>query len=180
MSGTDPGHARFVPPRSAGPSRALGLLFSLILLGLAVVLVHDALVGAGALRTGWIASTAQAVGTVRPTTAVAVIGGVVLLLGLVLVVAALTPTRAVGRPLAGDGGLYLRDDDVARLASETARSVPGVLEAVTTATRRRVTVTIRTTGADETAAQVAERVTVRLGVLAQPPAVATRTRGGRR
>lgn len=174
------GQVEYAAPRPSGRARTLGVVLSVVLLGLAAVLLHDALVAAGALTTGWVAGAADALGAVRPGAAATAAGAVLVLVGIVLVVAALTRGARTSRPFAGRAGLYLDDRDVARLSSATAQTVPGVLDAVSTATRRRVEVTVRTTGGPGTPEQVTDRVRQRLAVLASPPAVAVRTRGARR
>lgn len=168
-----------LPPRTRTATAWIGLVLAVLLVALGLVLAHDALVRLDVLGgRDWITSAADAAGTVTPGPGVAVVGGLVALLGLLLLVGALRPRRRRGAPVSDGNGQYLLPVDVARLASAAARRVDGVLDASTTATAGTVTVTARTTGSGATAAAVQDAVRDALAVLERTPRVRVRARAG--
>ena len=167
----------FLAPRARTAASWLGLVLSVVLIALGVVLVHDALVRLGTVGgEEWITAVADAVGTVRPGTEVAVIGVVLGLLGLVLVIGALRPRRRLGAQVTAGNGQYVLPVDVARLASAAARRVDGVLDARSSATRTTVQVVARTTGDPGASGAVRSAVQDALSVLEHAPRVRVRTR----
>ncbi|MBO0924616.1 hypothetical protein J1G44_08980 [Cellulomonas sp. zg-ZUI199] len=164
-------------PRPAGAVAWVGVVLALVALGLAVVLMHDGLVALRVLDGGsWVLSAADAVGDIRPTWEVALIGVLVGLVGLRLVVIALRRRRRPGLPLAAGGGQYLLGQDVARLASGAAAQVDGVLEVTSTWGRRAVTVRATTDGGPGLEGLIRAAVSERLSALAKAPRVVVRTR----
>lgn len=172
--------AVFVPPRTAGPATTLGVLLSLALLAVGLVLLHDGLVLVGWITADqWLIATADAIGTLEPTVVVAWVSAGLAAVGIVLLIAGFVPRRRYGMRVRGDGGLYLREVDVARLASGAARGTGVVLEASSTASRRRVVVRARTTVDQDAADLTRSAVVERLSVLREPPVVVVRARGPR-
>lgn len=170
----------FARPRPAGPVGWIGIVLALVVLGVAVVLVHDGLVRLGTLAgRPWLLDAADAVGEVRPTWQVALVGAVVGLLGLWLVALALSRRSRPGIALAAGGGQYLLGQDVARLASGAAAQVDGVLDATSTWRPRTVTVRATTDGGQGVDEQVRAAVAERLGALASVPRVVVRSRRSR-
>ncbi|MCC2314954.1 DUF6286 domain-containing protein [Cellulomonas xiejunii] len=171
----------FAPPRPVGAVGWVGVVLALIVLAVAVVLVHDGLVALGVLGgEPWVVTAAEAVGEIRPTWQVALVGLVLALAGLRLLVIALARRRRPGIPLAAGGGQYLLGVDVARLASGAAAQVDGVLDVRSTWGRRTVRVDATTDGDAATDERIQAAVTERLGALADAPRVVVHSRRARR
>jgi len=172
-----PDQVPFATPRPAGAVAWVGVVLALLVLALAVVLVHDGLVALRVLDgSTWVLAAADAVGDVRPTWQVALVGAVAALVGLRLVVIALRRRRRPGLPLAAGGGQYLLGQDVARLASGAAAQVDGVLDVTSTWGRRAVTVKATTDGGAGLEGAIRAAVSERLSALARVPRVVVRTR----
>jgi len=170
----------FAPPRPVGAVGWIGIVLALVVLAVAVVLVHDGLVALDVVGGGmWLHAAADAIGQIRPTWQVALIGAVLALAGLRLLVIALRPRRRPGLALAAGGGQYLLGQDVARLASGAAAQVDGVLDVNSTWGRRSVTVSATTDGDAGVSERIRAAVTERLAALASAPRVVVRTRRNR-
>ena len=100
----------------------------------------------------------------------------VALLGVWLVVTAVRPRSRNTLPVTSATGVFLHTRDIARLATNAAGDVDGVLSARSTASRRTVTVTVRSTATAGIADGVTDAVTRRLSPLASPPQVKVRVR----
>lgn len=168
----------------AGPIGWVGPLLAVLLTLLGLVLLRDGIFApAGATgwpggQQSWLTTATTAVdGLTRATWTVAV-GAVLALLGLYLLGVALRRRTRKTLALFGASGAYLLPVDVARRASSAADDVDGVLNASATATRRRVTVQVTSTGGKGTASvreKVTAAVTESLSGLASPPAVRVKT-----
>ena len=171
-------------PVGALPVGPLAILLALLVIAAGVVLLRDVLVHAGTLRGEPLTDNVlRAIDGLEPQTWMVPAGAGIALLGLWWVLAALLPRRRSELALGGSGLVWIRPDDAARLASDTATHVPGVAEARSSANRRRITVSVVTTGAvDQVKQQVTQAVTERLRGLAPEPAIRVRTRviGGQR
>jgi HAMP domain-containing protein len=166
----------FVPARARTAASWLGLVFAVVLIGVGVVLVHDALVRLDVVAgSDWITSAADSTGTVRPGVLVAVIGLVLVVVALMLLVGAVTPRRRLGSALAAGNGQYVMPADIARLASAAAKRVDGVLDARSTATSSKVTVVAHITGDRESVDRVTQAVQASVSVLERPVKVRVRT-----
>ncbi|MCC2334892.1 DUF6286 domain-containing protein [Cellulomonas wangsupingiae] len=177
LAAQPPDPVPFAQPRPAGALGWIGVVLALVVLGVAVVLVHDGLVALDVLGGDtWLLAAADAVGRITPTWQVALVGAVVALVGLRLLVVALRPRRRPAIPLAAGGGQYLLGQDVARLASGAAAQVDGVFDVRSTWGRRAVTVDATTDGDTTVTDQVRSAVAERLTALADVPRVAVRAR----
>ncbi|MEU6137517.1 DUF6286 domain-containing protein [Nocardioides sp. NPDC047086] len=153
------------PPRRAPLAVPTASVLALVLVAVAVVAVRDL-----ALSQGWAAGTplvpdlVEGLDGVRASVGLAIGGGVVALIGLVLVWLGLRPGRRTHLRVAGDADLWLSPGAVAAVAQETADRLPGVVSAESSLrSRRRVVVDIvvaARTGPDgpQEAAAVAEHV----------------------
>ena len=175
---------------SAGPARArlvrgpigvAGPVLATALLVVGVALVRDGLVAAGLL--GGRATVPALLGAADRLTAhtwLIPVGAGLAVVGLGLVYAALRPRPRRGVPIDSATGLFLTTDGVARLASDAAGEVGGVLRARSSAGRRRVVTTVETTADDPTLADAVTRaVSTRLAHLRTPPTVRVRVRAPR-
>lgn len=149
------------------PSRTVPA--TIVAVGLLALGVLAAIAAVGRLVTGaWPRAVTDAAGAVSDytwaTPAVIVAGGVAALLGLILVIAALTPGRyRVAELHLADADTTVRDTDyvistraLARLAAAKADQVDGVDRVAASASGRRVHVRITTTS--EQGMQIRERV----------------------
>ncbi|MDQ3615769.1 MAG: alkaline shock response membrane anchor protein AmaP [Actinomycetota bacterium] len=172
-------------PVAAGLLSVLGVVWALLLLALAVVCLRDALVAFGALGgRPWINSVTSWLDGTTATNWMYLIGAVCVLVGLLLLVAALKPRARRGIEVEADTGVLISKSAVRRLASSAARQVDGVDTASATAGRRRVTVDatiLASSQVDEVKADISDAVGDRLEALRKDPQVRVRARasGGR-
>jgi hypothetical protein len=108
-------------------------------------------------------------------------GIVAVVIGAWWVYAALRPRRRTAVAVTARSSVWIGPADLARLASRAAEKVPGVVEARSSATLRKVTVTAKTTAGDAragVAAAVETAVRDATAVASPPPTVRVRTRTG--
>lgn len=169
------------PPVAAPAAAATGIIVALVLLGLGVVGIRDALAAAGALKGAlWTVTAAEAVSGSKPTVWVLVGAVVAVLLGLWFVVSALRPRSSVGLRVSATSSVWIAPRDAARLSLGSATQVPGVTGATASASRRRlvITTTGEATGVDLESA-VREAATTALAGLEDAPSVRVRAKAPR-
>lgn len=165
-------------PTRSGAVGIVGPILAVLLIAAGVALLRDALVGYGLIPGQlWVPAGLRAVDGVAPGTAFLVGGIVAALLGLWLIYIALRRRVRSRATLRSRTGVYLGAGDVARLASAAAGEVGGVMAASSTATRRAVTTTVRTTGGAGVDQAVLDAVHERLDVLDPVPRVRVLVRG---
>lgn len=158
-------------PTGAGRIGWLGPLLAVLLIAVAVLLGQDAWVRLNGAQSSWLGSVISALNGLAPSAALAVPAAIAIIIGLLLLVAAFSRRKRKALVLRGDLGAHLTTRDVARLASGAARQVDGVLDASASATRRKVTVEVTTTGDGATPTAVQTDVTRALSALADAPKV---------
>lgn len=167
-------------PVAAGFLSVLGVIWSLLLIALAVVCVRDALVGFGTLSgEPWINSVTDSLDGTFATNWMHVIGGVCIVVGLLLLAAALRPRPRRGIKIEADTSVLVSASAVRRVASSAAGDVDGVDTVSVSASRTRVTVdaTILTSAqVDEVKANISEAVSDRLSALRDSPQVRVRAK----
>lgn len=166
--------------RSAAVPRTAAIVLGIVLVGLAVVAGQEAAATSGMVsgmspEDGWVTTAAQGLDGAAVGTNALLAGAVALVVGLLLLWAAWHSGPRYVR-LQPAPAVVLRPNDVARLASSTAADVDGVLGASSTASARRVTVRVSSTGAENVPGDVERAVTRRLGLLERPPSVHVRVR----
>jgi len=131
-------------PRRAPIAVATSTVLALVLIAVAVVAVRDL-----ALSQGWAAGTplvpdlVEGLDGARASVGLAVGGGIVALIGLLLLWLGLRPGRRTHLRVAGDADLWLSPGAVAAIAQETADRLPGVVSAESSLrSRRRIVVDI--------------------------------------
>lgn len=164
-------------PVGNGPVVWIGIVLAVTVTALGVLGIVEALIGAGTIGgQSWIAEVATRGEGLRPARWLVPVGAATILLGLLLVIAALRrrPRRAVA--LTSATGVFLRPADLARLSEASARRIDSVIDAHATATRRTVSVNVTTTTTQtaELEARVGQAVPQRLRYVAKPPRVRTR------
>ena len=170
-------------PVAAPAAGYVGSLIALIMLGLGVGALRDSAVAAGWLDgQEW---TKSAIGWIDGLTFdwwMVPVGIAAILIGAWWVYAALRPRRRTAVAVNARRIVWIAPADLARLASRAAENVPGVLQARSSATLRKITVTAHTT-ADSGDTQIKSAVgdAVRASVLtlmSSPPKIRVRTRKG--
>ncbi|TRW44106.1 DUF6286 domain-containing protein [Georgenia yuyongxinii] len=165
-------------PTRSGAIGVLGPVLATLLLAAGIVLVIEALVASGLLAGTGLVATGLATLNGLPPGPWFLVGGIVAaLMGVWLIVVALSRRVRSRVTVTSRTGIYLGVGDVARLASAAAEEVGGVISASTVATRRRVTTTIRSTGDAGIADAVRRSVADRLTMLDPAPRVAVAVRG---
>lgn len=131
-------------PRRAPVVVLAATVLALVLIGIAVIAVRDLLVS-----QGWATGSPVAPALVdssdglRASVGLAIVGGVVALVGLVLLWLGFRPGSRTHLRVAGDADLWLAPGAVAALAQETADRLPGVVSADSSrSSRRRIVVDI--------------------------------------
>lgn len=158
-------------PRSGPPAVPVVVVLALALLGVAAVCVHDLLARADLVGTApALPAVARAVDAHSMTPWAPWVASGVVALGLLVVARSLAPRRRT-HLAACDGTLWLRPTDLARLCSAAALAQPGVADAHTRVSRRRVDVTARSAGGpgDDVAARVEAAVADVLAALDSSP-----------
>lgn len=131
-------------PRAFARVAVLGVLWSLILVGLAGVGGHDVLVYIGP-TTGpaWIEQGLGWTDGVGPQYWWVIVAVVAALLGLLVAYVAVRPRRYLGTRVRADTGVFLLDRGLGRLAAATAEDCDGVDSAHATARASTLSVRIR-------------------------------------
>ncbi|WP_226862611.1 DUF6286 domain-containing protein [Mycolicibacterium baixiangningiae] len=178
------------PPSPAAPPAAgyVGSLIALLVLALGVIAVRDSAVSAGWLDgRPWTLNTVEWLDGLTYQWWMIPLGVIAILVGLWSVYSALRPRRRTALPLAARSSVWIGRSDLALVATRAAEMVPGVLGARSSATLRKVTVTVVTTAHDRgrdaqrLKSAVSAAVTNSLeSVMAAPPKVVVRTRTGGR
>lgn len=169
-------------PVAAPAAGYVGTVIALLMLSLGVVALRD-----GAVSAGWLDGqqwTTSAIGWVDGLTFtwwMIPVGIVAILIGAWSGYAALRPRRRTAVAVTARSSVWMAPADLARLASQAAEAVPGVLDARSSATLRKITVTAHTT-ADSGAAQVKSAIATAVSdaakITSSPPKVRVRTRTG--
>jgi hypothetical protein len=161
----------------AGRIGVVGPGLAVLLAALGVVLIRDALIAFDVLPgPAWLPAALDGLNELTAEWWMVPAGVGAALLGLWLVVTALRPRSRRAVPVRSATGVFLHTRDVARLASDAAGAVDGVLSAASTASHRAVTVTVRSTATAGIADGVTDAVTRRLSALETPPQVKVRIR----
>ena len=196
---TTPDQTRTPPPRQhrdrlpapgRGPVAApaagyVGALIALVVLGAGVVAVRDAAVFAGWLDGQPFTTTAiDGIDGLTVQWWTSPVGIIAIGVGLWWTYAALRPRRPTAVAVAADTSVWIAPADLARIATATANTVPGVLSARSKAGLRKITVTAQITADTSNDGQplksaIAAAITNALGpALASPPKIMVRTRTG--
>lgn len=166
-------------PRPYAPAARWGALLAVLAVAAGVVLAREALVLANAI-TGQEWLTPFVAGLAKAPSQGWALGAAIaaIVVGLLLLRAAVWPRRASHLAVGDDGVVWLRRRDLARLATQRASDVDGVVAAAATAGRRSVSVRVRTTTAqtDTVRAAVQSAVERSLAGLASAPSVSVSAR----
>lgn len=166
------------PTRTAG-ARYVGAVIALLLVALGALLVRDAAVAFGWLRgSSWSSTALDWAAAPKPASAFTATGAVAALLGIACVFAALKPRRKRAAALTADTAVFVDYTDIARIASAAAQSVPGVIDARSSAGARSVTVRCTVTGERDDALRrrIAVAVDSQLAALQRTPRINIKVR----
>ena len=152
-------------PRRRPAATLPGVLLAVVLIGVAVVGVHDLLTAEGwTSGRPWLDTLTDKIDGQGPSDASTAIAVLVALVGLVLLWTALRPARRTHQatPME-DGDVWISKRAVARLAEQAAQRTTGIESARVDVRRRRIVVKA-TTGASSTSLEeVHERVEHNVG-----------------
>lgn len=131
-------------PRARPGAAAAAMLFSLVLIGVAVVAVRDLAVTRG-WTTGstWTGSVVDDLDGLEAGAAVVAGGIVAIVLGLWFVLVSLRPARRTHRKATTGSDVWVTDNAVAALAATAAEDTPGVASATARNRRSRIAVTVQ-------------------------------------
>lgn len=163
-------------PTAAPAAAPVAVLAALGLVGVAVVAGREFLL-ARELVAGpdWVASASTWLARLRWQDWMDAPVVAALVLGVVLLVVAVTPRARVGLRVRSEASLWMRPVDVARMCTARVLSITGAVDARTTVTRRKVVVRV-TVEPGQSEAELREfdqrvraSLSAELGLLAAPP-----------
>lgn len=124
----------------------VGIIAALAVTALGAVAIRDTLTSTGAITgTSWLEWLLSKAEVLRPVDWMIPAGIGAVVLGLLVLIAALRPRHPTHLAV-GDAGVWIRSRDAARLATNTAETIDSVTSAATKAKRRRLQVTAKATG----------------------------------
>lgn len=165
-------------PVAAPAASRVAVVLALGVVAAGAVGIREALVDLGWIGgTRWLQPAVDAMNGLTPATWMVAAGVALCALGVALVAAALVPRRRTAIPVATSTLVYLHRADLPKVASAIAEEVPGVLEARTSVSRRKVVVRCRVTGQSQQVQRaVADAVAEEIDVLRRPHRVVVRAR----
>lgn len=173
-------HVRVAPaPRAAAGASFVAVPAALALGAVGVVAVRDTAVAAGWLSgQSWVSRAIIAIDGWTPAAWLQPLGIVAAFLGIGLMIVAVKPRRITAEPIGTDTGAFIGLGDIAKVATAAAGDIAGVLDARSSATRRKVVVRCTVTGdtAGEIERLVADAVGAALEPLRHTPRIVVRTR----
>lgn len=155
-------------PRGTPAVARLGLLWAVLLVGIAAVAVQDAATKDGSTPSWW-RSTLDQVDGLGASVLTSAVGVVLVILGVLVLLVALRPGRRTHAPVPGDQDVWITDRAVQALAEQAAEDSPGVVQAKVAVSSRRVRVTATTTGSVATTAAVDQAVSTAVSPVTDRP-----------
>ncbi len=149
-------------PRARPATAWLGMLAALLLIGVGVVLVQEALSRWGVVGASWLGSFLETLDGTRAGTWTVPAGVALVLLGLLVLVVALKPRRRTHVRVAGDADLWMTPAALTALARDAAEGVPGVARVSVGGSRSAVKVRAAAEHPDDVGPAVDQAVTSRL------------------
>jgi hypothetical protein len=170
-------------PVAAPAAGYVGTLIAVLMLGLGVIALRDSAVSAGWLDgRPWITTVINWIDGLTFAWWMIPAGIAAILIGAWWVYAALRPRRRTALAVTAASSVWIGPADLARLVSRAAEKVPEVLEARSSATLRKLTVTAHSTvegGATQMKSAVADAVRDSVAAIVKPPPkIRVRTRTG--
>lgn len=179
---TGPGVRPAAEPRRAAGAGYAGVLLALAVAGAGALALREAAVGFGRLGgSPWLPAAVDWLAEPKPVRFVAAAGVLAALAGVTCLVAAVRPRRRRCLKIAAGTAVFIDYADLARIVSSAALSVPGVLDARSSARRRSVSVRCAVAGSgDQIRERVIDTVSAELAALAGQPRIKVRTEEKRR
>ncbi|QCQ93603.1 DUF6286 domain-containing protein [Rhodococcus sp. SGAir0479] len=169
---------------SAPPAASwAGALLAAALLAAGVIALRDTTIALGWVDgRKWVDAVVEWVDGLRFEPWMIPAGIAAVLLGVWMVVSAVRPRRQIALPLRARSAVWIRPADLAECATAAARTVPGVLEARSTATSRKLTVRATVTDAGDAAitTHVRDAIAPVIDTMQRRPKLVVRTRTGGR
>lgn len=151
------------PPVGTGSAPLFGLLLALGLVALGVVGVQEALVRSGAIHeTSWTSWTLTRLNGVRSVDWMLIVYVAAVAVGLLLLFVAFRRRPRKGIALRAHTGVYLRPQDLARVADSVIDGLDGVTDVNASASQRRLRVTVSTVEPEERNNSLSDAVRERL------------------
>ena len=161
-------------PKASPAARSWAVILGLLLIAAGIVGVRETwLVGSGSDAQSWVQPVLNLIATEQLQTWMIWAGVASIIVGLIFLFATLKTRRTTHLQLASDtASMWMRPVDIARLSSATARRVPGVASAQTSADKKTAKVTVNGDTDDaELQARVETAVKQCLAHLKNPPQV---------
>jgi hypothetical protein len=171
---------RVLPPPGRQPSAVpaaapAGVFLALVLLGAGIVALRDTAVALQWLHgTPWIDAVIDRIDGMSFAWWVIPAGVAALAVGAVLVISAVRPSRKTALAVKATSSVWISPWELAGVSTFAANSVPGVFDARTAATRRKLAVSARvadTTTVDAKTAEIDAAVRSAIQFLADPPKI---------
>lgn len=165
-------------PRSNPAARPVMIIVGLLLLALAVVAGRDLWAyNSTSHPPQWLGSFLDSAASSQLELWHVIVGVLVALLGLILLWLSLKPRARRHSQLASTASFWARPIDIARMATATARNVPGVDAALSNYNGKSVTIDVTGNAQDETlATRVVEAVSETMSIVAAKPDVHAKVR----
>jgi len=170
-------------PVGTASAAVAGGVAAVALTVLGAIALRDTAVVVGWIQGSlWIDATVEWIDGLSFQTWMIPAGTAAVVIGLILVIVALTPRRTRVLAVRATSSVWMSTDDLARLATAAAHTVAGVLDVRSDATGRKITVTAQVTDTDGAVAGEIERAVRRCvhPVIVSDPAVHVRIHTGRR
>lgn len=165
------------PPTGPGAISYVGPLLALMVILIGALGLQTAAAATGLTTTrAWLTRAIEGAQGLRPLGWAPLVALVLVLVGLWLLVAGLWPRPKTAVALDAETGVFLRPRDLAQLAHDAADDVDGVAAVHAQASRRKVTLTIHSTGGPEVGQAVQAAVTQRLEALQNDIRVSVKTK----
>ncbi|MEU4396780.1 DUF6286 domain-containing protein [Kribbella sp. NPDC023855] len=150
-------------PVAVPAAATVGVLAALAVTAAGVVAIRETLLAADLITgTSWLQWVLGKAEVLKPAGWMTPAGTAAVLIGLVVLVAALKPRKTTHLAV-GDSGVWIRSRDAARLAGDTATNIDSVISASAKAKGRKLRVTAAATGdtvrvRDELTTAIAQRL----------------------
>ena len=172
-----PSRATAKPPVGIPLATRIAVVLALLVIGIGVVAARDVLIWTGAIAgSPWIIAAVSLLNGLTAHGWMLPAGVVLALLGLLLVMAAITPRRRTHQPLQ-TADTWITPRDVSRLARSAAEAVTGIAAATASGSVRTLTITVTPlAGYDSSVLKEAVHTvaTEAVAALARPPRIRVR------
>ncbi len=150
------------PPKARPAAATAAGVLGLVLVGVAVISVHDLAVSQGwTAGSTWTGAAVDRADGLTASVGVVAVGILLMLLGLWAVYLAIKPARRTHESSPTESDIWVTNGALTTLATSAAESTPGVASAKARTTRKRIAVTVQS---DRPGAEKAVEANVRTAV----------------